>query len=92
MKLVRVYYHSDYDHVPVSELCMHPHMLTILSDLGVLDIEGDQVEIRSLRRLNKIMRLQDFLGVNLKGAIIITDLLERIESLEDQIRQLEDSR
>jgi hypothetical protein len=38
------------------------------------------------------MRLQDFLGVNLKGAIIITELLERIESLEDQIRQLEDSR
>jgi MerR family transcriptional regulator/heat shock protein HspR len=67
-------------------------MLTILSDLGVLDIEGDQVEIRSLRRLNKIMRLQDFLGVNLKGAIIISDLLERIESLEDQIRHLEESR
>ena len=92
MKLVRVYYNSDYDYVPISELCIHPNMLTILSDLGVLDIEGDQVEIRSLRRINKIMRLQDFLGVNLKGAIIISDLLERIESLEDQIRPLEESR
>jgi MerR family transcriptional regulator/heat shock protein HspR len=92
MKLVRVYYQSDYDYVPISELCIHPNMLNMLSELGVLDIEEDHIEIRSLRRLNKIMRLQDFLGVNLKGAIIITDLLERIESLEDQIRQLEDSR
>lgn len=67
-------------------------MLNTLIELGVLDVEEDRVEVRSLRRLNKIMRLQDFLGVNLKGAIIITELLERIESLEDQIRQLEDSR
>ena len=67
-------------------------MLNTLIELGVLDVEEDRVEVRSLLRLNKIMRLQDFLGVNLKGAIIITELLERIESLEDQIRQLEDSR
>ena len=92
MKLVRVYYHSEYDYVPVSEICIHPNMLNTLIELGVLDVEEDRVEVRSLRRLNKIMRLQAFLGVNLKGAIIITELLERIESLEDQIRQLEDSR
>jgi MerR family transcriptional regulator/heat shock protein HspR len=67
-------------------------MLNILSELGVLNIEEDWVDIRSLRRLNKIMRLQNFLGVNLKGAIIITDLLERIESLEDQIRYLQGMR
>ena len=92
MKLVRVYYHSEYDYVPVSEIYIYTNMLNTLIELGVLDVEEDRVEVRSLRRLNKIMRLQDFLGVNLKGAIIITELLERIESLEDQIRQLEDSR
>jgi MerR family transcriptional regulator/heat shock protein HspR len=92
MKLVRVYCHSDYDHIPVSELDIHPEMLNLLSELGVLNIEKDWVEIQSLRRLNKIMRLQNFLGVNLQGAIIITDLLERIESLEDQIRYLQKTR
>ncbi len=92
MKLIRVYCHSDYDYVHVSELDIHPEMLNILSELGVLNIEEDWVDIRSLRRLNKIMRLQNFLGVNLKGAIIITDLLERIESLEAQIRYLQGMR
>lgn len=92
MKMVRVYCPSDYDHISVSELSIHPEMLNILYELGVLDIEHDWVEIQSLRRLNKIMRLKHFLGVNLKGAIIIADLLERIASLEDQIRYLKEAR
>ncbi len=36
-------------------------------------------------RVRQVVRLQEHLGVNLEGAAIILDLLERIEALENEL-------
>lgn len=92
MRLLRIYYQSDKQRIPISEMCIHPDLLDTLAELGMLEIDNGYVEEQSLRRINKIMRLQGFLGVNLNGAIIIADLMERIESLEAEIRRLKETR
>lgn len=39
-------------------------------------------------RLRRMLRLHDDLGVDLVGAAIITDLLERLDRMETQLRRL----
>ncbi|MGI5879422.1 MAG: chaperone modulator CbpM [Syntrophomonadaceae bacterium] len=91
MKLVRIVYPQD-QWLPISRLQIHPHIVDILVELGVLEVIDEQVNQTSLQRLNKIMRLKDSLGVNLNGAILIADLLDRIDELEEQVRQLKELR
>lgn len=91
MKLVRIVYPQD-QWLPISRLQIHPQIVDILVELGVLEIVDEQVNQTSLQRLNKIMRLKDSLGVNLNGAILIADLLDRIDELEEQVRQLKELR
>jgi MerR family transcriptional regulator/heat shock protein HspR len=76
----------------VSTLSIHPGLLEILEELGVVEVVNDKVESRDLHRINKITRLRDSLGINLSGAILICDLLERISELENEVRQLKEKR
>jgi MerR family transcriptional regulator/heat shock protein HspR len=69
-----------------------PGLLEILEELGVVEVVNDKVESRDLHRINKITRLRDSLGINLSGAILICDLLERISELENEVRQLKEKR
>lgn len=92
MTLFRVYYQCYEDKLPVSELDIHPDMLAILQEMGIVDVASGWIDTRSLRRLNKIRRLKNFLGVNLTGAAIITELLERIEDLEEELEALQRKR
>ncbi len=92
MKMVRVVFPAEEDWLPVSMLSIHPGLLEILEELGVVEIVNEQVESRDLYRINKITRLRDSLGINLSGAILICDLLERISELEEEVRQLKEKR
>jgi chaperone modulatory protein CbpM len=44
---------------------------------------SDEFAAATALRLKRMLRLHDDLGVNLAGAAIIVDLLERLERLED---------
>ena len=90
MKMVRVVFPAEEDWLPVSRLSIHPGLLDILEELGVIEVVNEKVESKDLQRLNKIIRLRDSLGINLSGAILICDLLEKIAELEEEIRQLKE--
>lgn len=92
MTLLRIVYQSKGQTIPVSRLNIHPELLQSLHELGVVEICRGTIEESDLRRLYRIMRLRDFLGVNLNGAVIIADLLQRIEHLEAQIRHEQETR
>ncbi|HWP98442.1 MAG TPA: chaperone modulator CbpM [Syntrophomonadaceae bacterium] len=92
MTLFRIYYQCYEEKLPVSELDIHPDMLSTLQEMGVVDVAAGLIDAGSLRRLNKIQRLKNFLGVNLTGAAIIADLLERIEDLEEEVEVMKRKR
>ena len=92
MKLLRVVFPAEENWLPISRLSIHPGLLDILEELGVIEVVNEQVEQNDLQRINKIMRLRDSLGINLNGAILICDLMERIAELEDEVRQLKEKR
>lgn len=87
MKLIKVFYHQD-EKLPISQLDLHPELLQILEEMGVVEIIDDRIDIRYIQRINKMMRLKNYLGVNLNGAAIIVDLLDRIKELEQELEDL----
>ena len=92
MTLIKIYYHSIDEKLPLSQLDCHPELLEILEEMGIVNIQDECINTKDLRRLNQVIRLKSFLGVNLTGAAIITDLLARIEKLEEEIKYLKKTR
>lgn len=90
MKLLKVVFPAEENWLPVSRLSIHPELLNILEELGVIEVVNERVQLSDLQRINKIMRLRYSLGLNLNGAILICDLMERIAELEDEIRRLQE--
>jgi len=95
---VKKYYLQIYRHtlplgeedgwIDVNTLEIHPELAERLSELGIIEVRQGYIRARQVRRVQKLMRLRRSLGVNLPGAAIILDLLERLETLEDEIEKL----
>jgi MerR family transcriptional regulator/heat shock protein HspR len=91
MSIVHIFYHlndDDDERLPLGELDIHPDLLQLLDELGVIEIREESIRPRQLLRAYKLLRLRQSMGVNLAGAAVILDLLERIEALEEQIARL----
>jgi chaperone modulatory protein CbpM len=82
---------EDYDLVTIDDLCrsctVEVETITLLVAEGVLDpVGGDakhwQFTVGSLRRVKTAIHLQRDLGVNLAGAALALELLDRIAELE----------
>jgi len=82
---------GDHDMVSVADICrscaVEVETITLLVEEGILDPVGGDVEhwqftITSLRRVKTAMHLQRDLGVNLAGAALALELLDRIAELE----------
>jgi len=68
-----------------------PARLTRLIQLGLVEpAEPGPSEFAAAvaARLRRMLRLHDDLGVDLVGAAIITDLLERLDRMESELRRL----
>jgi MerR family transcriptional regulator/heat shock protein HspR len=63
-----------------------------MEELGAIEVVDEKVECRDLYRINKIIRLRDSLGINLSGAVLICDVMDRISELEDEVRRLKERR
>jgi chaperone modulatory protein CbpM len=79
------------DVVTLADLCrsctVETETITTLVAEGILDPLGGEVEqwqftVASLRRVKTVIHLQRDLGVNLAGAALALDLLDRITELE----------
>lgn len=82
---------EDSDLVTLTDLCrsctVETETVTMLVAEGILDPMGGDVEhwqfsVGSLRRVKTVIHLQRDLGVNLAGAALALDLLDRIAQLE----------
>jgi len=72
--------------VSIKNLDYHPELLERLVALGLVEIENEMIHTRQAARLDKIFRLRNCFGVNLTGAAIILDLLDKIDELKEQLR------
>jgi len=79
------------DLVSIADLCrsctVEIQTITTLVSEGILEPRGNDVEhwqfsVGSLRRVKTVIHLQRDLGVNLAGAALALDLLDRIAELE----------
>jgi len=82
---------DESDLVSLAELCrsctVETKTITTLVAEGVLDPSGEDIEhwrftIGSLRRVKTVIHLQRDLGVNLAGAALALELLDRIAEME----------
>jgi MerR family transcriptional regulator/heat shock protein HspR len=90
MSIVRWYYQygDDDERLRVCDLDLHPELLRLLEELGIIEIREETIRPRQLQQVYKMLRLKQTMGVNLPGAAIILDLLERIETLQAEIDRL----
>lgn len=86
MSIVRFYHH--YDRLPIYDLDIHPELLRLLGELGIIEIREETIVPEQLQRAYKLLRLKQTMGVNLPGAAIILDLLDRIEALQAEVDRL----
>jgi DNA-binding transcriptional MerR regulator len=74
----------------VAERCGVQHtFVRLLLEHGVIEVQERRRLLLSqdaTLRINKVVRLQRDLGVNVPGASVILELLERIDDLERQVR------
>jgi len=77
--------------VELSSLGIHPEMIQQLAEFGVIDVQQERIPVHQAVCLQRLLRLRQTLGVNFSGAVIIMDLLERIEQLKDEIERLQNN-
>ncbi|MFZ5634738.1 MAG: chaperone modulator CbpM [Bacillota bacterium] len=90
---LQIYHHTlsqdDEDAwVDAGILGIHPEIVNLLAELGIVEINMGHVPAQQAARIQKLLRLRRDLGVNLPGAAIILNMLERMEMLEDEIERL----
>ena len=82
---------EEFDLVTLSDLCrsctVEVETIMLLVEEGILDPVGSDVEhwrftVTSLRRVKTAIHLQRDLGVNLAGAALALELMDRITELE----------
>ena len=74
--------------VDVNVLGVHPDLARRLAELGIIDYNRGFIPAPQVARLHRVLRLRQSLGVNLSGAAIIVELLERMEELQDELERL----
>lgn len=95
---MKKYYLQIYRHTPatgeedgwvdLNSLPIHPELALRLAEFGVVEVRQGHVRLSHASRLLKLQRLRANLSVNLSGAAIILDLLERIEALQEEVDRL----
>jgi MerR family transcriptional regulator/heat shock protein HspR len=88
MRLIKIYYENSEEMYPLSSLEFSPDLLKTLAEMGVITLHQETISSSELRKVKRLLRLKNLLGVNLTGAAIILDLLDRIEALETEIQSL----
>ncbi|MCK5638854.1 MAG: chaperone modulator CbpM [Flavobacteriaceae bacterium] len=83
--------------IPIKQFCERYEIefsfIDSLNDYGLIEItyiEKDQfIEIEKIHKVEKLIRLHDELGVNFEGIDIITNLMQKIEDLQNEINSIQ---
>ena len=78
--------------LPVCNLELDPRVVELFVRNGIIEVEEEQIHVLEVLRIKKIMRLKKHFGVNLTGAAIIVDLLERLENMQSELDRLQEGR
>jgi len=65
-------------------LPFQPLLLERMAAIGIIEPKNGMLSLEEVERVNKILRLRHSLGVNLSGAAIIIELLDRLEAMEKE--------
>lgn len=84
------------DMIPLTEFCMNYHVeqsfVYALQDSGLIEIihseEQNCILASQLQQLEKMVRMNTEMDINLEGIEVITHLLERIQKMQRQILEL----
>ena len=82
--------------VPVDDICRHYHVevpfINSLQEYELIEITNIEetafIHPEQLQRLEKLVRLHYDLDVNLEGLDVINHLLQRIETMQHEMRAL----
>jgi chaperone modulatory protein CbpM len=96
-QLLEAHLIGEGDWIAVTEICelcrLEPAAVIELGELGLVSArhQGDvwQVAVAALPRLRVAARLMRDLGVNVSGAVLAIELLERQRALERRVHDLE---
>lgn len=87
---IEIYHRSRvslYEHgwVLAEDLPYHPLLLQRLADVGAIEPRSGMLSQADTAKVEKILRLRRSLGVNLSGAVIIAELMDRLDDMEADI-------
>ena len=82
--------------IPINEFCINHNIeisfISSLQQTGLIEIttikETSFIDVTQLQQLEKFVRFYFDLDINLEGIETITHLLQRINSMQDEIRTL----
>jgi len=73
--------------VCIDDLPFQSLLLERLAAIGFIEIENRMVTTKEVERVRRLLHIRQSLGVNLSGAAIIIELLERMEEMYDEIER-----
>ena len=77
---------SQTPRILIDDLPFQPLMLERLAALGVIEPKDSSLTPEEVDRVSQILRIRQSFGVNISGAAIIVDLLDRMEEREELLK------
>ena len=74
--------------IEIEKLGISSDIIKRMSELGIIEIRNNRIGTHQLNRIFKALRLKKSLGINLAGASVILDLLDRMDQLEQELEKL----
>jgi len=77
---------SQTPRILIEDLPFQPLLLERLAALGVIEPRDRSLTLEEVDKVSRILRLRQSFGVNISGAAIIVDLLDRMEEREELLK------
>ncbi len=85
------------DLIPIAQFCeiykIEFSFINSLNDFGLIELtyvdKDEFIALEKIQEIEKIIRLHDDLGVNFEGIDIITNLMQKIDTLQKRLNTIE---
>ncbi len=79
---------EDYAWIEIETVGLSYDVIAEMDELGVIEIRENKIRVDQIRRIFQAIRLHRTLDINLAGTGIILKLLDQIQALKDEIKEL----
>lgn len=83
---------EDYAWIEIEAVGLSYDLIAEMDELGVVEIRENRIRVDQIRRIFQAIRLHRTLDINLAGTGIILELLDQIQALKDEIKDLKKQR